>query len=749
MRATMASMGEKKRALLPDAKEVVFDQDSRFACDSYIFEPAPREEKLGFLFAVGEVEDRGGVGRELLDLVMSAIQREYFRDPKRGATASFEQALHQANLILHDSNEQGLKDWMSAFHVIVGVLAGGTLQISVAGQANILLARKTQLTDVGAGLAVWPIVDPLRTFSQVATGTLTGQDVLFLGTSSMRDVFSDEVFKRLAMEKSASTIAARLQQHYFDQRFNTPLAVLVISLLPHYVAQKADDGLPARRRSSSISREGLQPRRPIILRRSWIKNMGLVLGRLFILAGDAFRRRVWPHIVQGSVKGSRALYKASRATGRGVKQAGLQRLTNWRGKKGALGAQSRPAMTVAVRRFDWRQWLVLPLVLPRLLKEWWRKLPRTSKIFASMAVLFAITLIVSLVLLTHKRAADQDVQHASELLHSAQTKVDAAGTALIYDNRDQTQSLLKEADELLGQLAQTGLYVTETEKLRSDISTQRDRLQRVFRVAGESVATIGDFAPHTTAQPPRRLWFINGQLFTFNPENNAILRLTTAGEVSKITQTTQGIGFFTDGVAQNDEQTITFVTDSPGIALFDAKQGTIHKQDISFTGSTPNIQSLATFGNRLYVFDAASKNIQLYTKTLRGFSGGEAWITDEGFPRDSIRSIAIDGNIFTLHTDGKVFRLFKGAPADFALQAVTPDLSPATRLLTTADMEHVYVFDPVNKRVVVLTKEGALVKQIYFDAESKLSDMAVDPEETTLYVLDETRVLAVKLEEQK
>src|SRR5436190_8813059 len=100
------------KSLKPDAQELILCDNQAYACETYIFDPSTGEEHLGYLFAAAETEDRGGVGKELLDMVVTAIQNEYYRDPSRNPVHSFELALHQANLILHDAAERGVRDWM-------------------------------------------------------------------------------------------------------------------------------------------------------------------------------------------------------------------------------------------------------------------------------------------------------------------------------------------------------------------------------------------------------------------------------------------------------------------------------------------------------------------------------------------------------------------------------------------------------------------------------------------------------------
>ncbi|MGH9857141.1 MAG: hypothetical protein ACRD4B_04780, partial [Acidobacteriota bacterium] len=191
--------------LRAEAEETLFSPDETTVCETYVFEPSPGEEGCGFLFIAGETTNEGGIGRELLDTIATAIQKEYYRDPKRSSATSFEMALHQANLILHDTVEQGIQDWMNYFHMAVAALSGTALHIAASGEARVLLVRQTKLTVVSEGLSHFPITNPLQTFSQVASGTVASSDMVFLATSQLLSLFRPAEISRTVVSTAAAS----------------------------------------------------------------------------------------------------------------------------------------------------------------------------------------------------------------------------------------------------------------------------------------------------------------------------------------------------------------------------------------------------------------------------------------------------------------------------------------------------------------------------------------------------------------
>lgn len=731
-------MNNEVGALLgtPEASEILLSADPRLVCETYIFEPSPAEVSLGRLYVVGEIEDRNGIGKELLDMATSALQREYYRDPTRGLTTSFESALHQANIVLHDAAEQGVKDWMGYFHMAVGVVAEASLHLSTAGKAFVFLVRKGKVTLLTEDLSYSPITDPLRTFSQVASGTLAPRDVLFLGTPGLATVFRREDLLRFSVEHSAQTISTRLIQLYADQQSTVSVAALIISILPRHIATNrpilVSDATPTARRPQRQS-ASLVPRQPIIIHRTALRAVVALVAQAMLASSRWLKQKAWPVFIRSSRRGGQVVASAGAAAGRNAAAVTRQGMSRWSNSPG----QNWKAMGRTVAG--------VPLSAWDRIRGWVAQLPRTSKIFAGIAVALAIILVVSLFALQSKRADDTTIQQGSEKLHAAETKVSAAETALIYGNRDQASTLLREAGTEAQALLAQNVFLEEAQAVMANISVMQDRLQKVLRASTAQARVVGDFGSLLGEAQLGGIAYVDSRIFSFNPKTNEIFAMTDSGETSLVSETSQGIGALRLAVPHSADKNIVFITDAPGVAIFDAKDGSLNQQDISWPAEAQNIDAAAVFGSRLYLVSPASDNIYSYSKTLRGYSGRTAWVTAPQFPFETIVSLAVDGSLYSLHQDGSIQELFKGAPVAFEIEPIDPPLSGATKIVTQEDFDNLYVFDPAHQRVVIFDKKGALVQQVVVDVATQLSDMAVAEDEATLYVLDGARVLALPL----
>jgi len=454
-----------------DASELVLSNDEGISVEAYLFDPSPAEVGLGHLFAAGETEARDGVGKELLDMTISALQKEYYRDPKRNSLASFESALHQANLVLHDAAEQGIRNWMGYFHVAVGVLAREALHVSTAGHGAIFMARRGSITELSADLSYSPITEPLRTFSQVASGTVSAGDVLFFGTSALQTAFRREDLTRIVIDHSAEHISSRLEQLYEDQQLTAALAAVVMTAVAPTVTSTPTPTASYEetpKRASVMAR--VTPRQPLIIERSTLRAAFAIILRTFGFALEWLRSVVWPLVIRSSKASGRAVAAASVSTGHAVGELTKQGVTRVQERRHTPSQISDQTSTSRLPKVAY-----LPRVratvtnIPVALWSSLLRLPRTTKVFVVLTIVLALILVGTLSLLQRKRTEDASIQQASETLHDARTKADAAETALIYDNREQARTLLGDAETQITELAGTGVYVEEVQALQAQM----------------------------------------------------------------------------------------------------------------------------------------------------------------------------------------------------------------------------------------------------------------------------------------
>jgi DNA-binding beta-propeller fold protein YncE len=203
----------------------------------------------------------------------------------------------------------------------------------------------------------------------------------------------------------------------------------------------------------------------------------------------------------------------------------------------------------------------------------------------------------------------------------------------------------------------------------------------------------------------------------------------------------------TSKVASNQ---IVFLTDLPGIASYEPSKSDIKKLSISFAENESDIADIAVYkqNSGLYVISKNDNEIYKHASIAAGFSSGEKWLKEpEGSPLSNPISLAIDGDIYVLQNDSTnpIIKLTKGLKSDFSMPEILTPINKATKIISDTGMKNLYILDPKNNRIVVISKTGNLVKQFISKKFDKLTDITINSAEKDIYILNGTMVYEIAL----
>ncbi|MDO8474465.1 MAG: hypothetical protein Q7S62_02910 [bacterium] len=155
----------------------------------------------------------------------------------------------------------------------------------------------------------------------------------------------------------------------------------------------------------------------------------------------------------------------------------------------------------------------------------------------------------------------------------------------------------------------------------------------------------------------------------------------------------------------------------------------------------------AEFGKNLYILNSQQGTIAKYEDPLNNSRAPLAWMSEESlkFPTGA-KSMAIDGDIWILAQDNTLQRYFGGFWQEDIQPLVFPLFKGATMVKTFSGLPYLYILDPSESRVILLTKSGELVGQYRIDVQEPLLDFTVSKNGNTLYLLAGSRVFAIELE---
>jgi hypothetical protein len=159
-------------------------------------------------------------------------------------------------------------------------------------------------------------------------------------------------------------------------------------------------------------------------------------------------------------------------------------------------------------------------------------------------------------------------------------------------------------------------------------------------------------------------------------------------------------------------------------------------RSVTLTGEGP---SAVYLGN---VYAVSGNTLTKYPKD----GDSTVWATSTDF--EGARSISISVSIFILTKNGELISYTSGQKDNFALSGLNVPLSNPVQVLTDYDFKYIYIADSGNRRIVVVDKKGAYVKELKHEdpiAWGAMKGISVTSDESALYVLDGAKVHEIAL----
>lgn len=108
------------------------------------------------------------------------------------------------------------------------------------------------------------------------------------------------------------------------------------------------------------------------------------------------------------------------------------------------------------------------------------------------------------------------------------------------------------------------------------------------------------------------------------------------------------------------------------------------------------------------------------------------------------KSMTIDGSIWILNKDNSIIRYYKGYYKETINLDIFPALQNITKIKTGLDVPYLYFLEPIQKRIIVTSKKGEVIKQFQSEKFNNLQDLAFSKNGKTIYILNGKNVYQIK-----
>ncbi|MBI5037139.1 MAG: hypothetical protein HZC01_00300 [Candidatus Kerfeldbacteria bacterium] len=728
--------------------------------------PAAEAQRLGRIFFVGEIALPDERLARILDSLADEVTRNYYGTDDLNTEKAFERSLEFLNHRIADLIGDADTNWLDHFGGLVAAVTTQTIYMSTVGPINAFLIRHQRITDIIAAAGDTnerQAPNPLKAFSNIISGDAAPDDVLMFTTPSVLDYFSLEKLRRTVSDRHPSQAASQLQSLLMENENRATFAAALVQIRPMPVPSQA---MSATQPSNTPSYTRPLPQSPAesmqsllqkqadtgnILTPSLTRYLRERIGGMVERAFDFMRLKLFrqsPRRVrlERDLRAYQAAHRPPARVTDGERHQPTPTVIDVAKKVSAAGAHVGKGLRNLVGQR--KQVTTTVQEAPRRLQHWlttaikaFQRLPRVSKILLGLAIIIAFALSQGLYSTAMSRFKNQESIAHDQLFNQAEDAIIRAQAAISYDNMTGAQELLNSAETLLADLEPSGdQEESKRTSLQNQIATERQKTYRIVNLENPRLMT--DLATTGTALNPIGLVQIGDVLYSADSNSKTVYRIAADGNVTSFPNSATDHTWL-DIVVDNKK--LVLLGSNNSVDFFNTETERFANQEFKLPAEA-NIVDTATYLGRYYLLDIRNNQILRANAAGNGYAAPTNWITD-GTEVSRGTSLAIDGSIYVGQGDGSIIRLTSSIRQEWSVNQIEPALSSIDTVWTGAEADYLYLLNRSSKRIVVITKNGSLVRQFTAASFDKLTDLSVSADEKQITVLNGTAVVQFANEE--
>ncbi len=363
---------------------------------------------------------------------------------------------------------------------------------------------------------------------------------------------------------------------------------------------------------------------------------------------------------------------------------------------------------------------------------------KKKRVIFSIAVILTILLIVSLVLGLNKKLGNKNESRFSQIYQSALAQFNE-GQALVGLKNPRAGQLLTEAmaslEALRKDYSPNSKEAKKIVELLAKINENLEAASQVYQVNGELFLDLGLIKEGGEGS---QIALASENLYVADNKNSSLYKINLKSKASQI---------LAGGEDFKGLKSLA-VTTSAVFALTDKGVYQIKISDNSFKLAIKTdpewgeIIFLTSFADNLYLLDKTKNQIWKYLGSESGFSGKKGYLLDK-VDLNQTSSMAIDGSVW-LTTD-KILKFAYGKNDNFEIQNLNSPLANNLFLFTSEETKSLYLLDKLNRRVLVLEKNGLYQSQYLWEGIKETSGLVVSEAEKKIFFLRASKIYQIGL----
>jgi len=671
------------------------------------------ERRVGNLYMVGLLKSSLPQNSRFLDKLAKIIKEKFYGFSAHSPEKALREGLKKANEFLEKIAREGDVSWLGNLGFAVISLKNFDLNFTKVGNLKILLLRNGGIVDIDKNLDLQGIEPyPLKIFSNIIAGNLTEEDKIL--------VFTEEVFQLFSSENILSQISQLIP---FDEKG-----------LKKILKQSEEKLLKISGTCLiiKVTKES-QIIRPFTFKKEPEK---FLISRIFAELGENILKNLssMPKKIVKAISPIPLLKRVRIRPRLTIKIPNpFNRIKNIKIiPKITLPSFKLPTEKSKITSAPSPKKIFRPAINFRsIFSKNGIKLPKKNiiSVLGLILILLAGFIIFGI-------GKNQEIKLAQQTLEEIKLKKVNAENLLIFNDKEGANNLFQEAwNELLPQTKIGSPIRNEALSLQNLIEEDLAPLNNLEKISDPELTF--EFNLQKTELIPQKLLSFGDNLYFFNQLSPNLYKLNVkdkSDETLKANSSLKAGGILDDSVL--------FFSKSQ---LFILKNNEWQTSNLQLPAGDFNFDYLSVFRGNLYFLDTKSGEIIKYPY-LGNFSWGtpQVWLNPSDKTTNA-KSMTVDGSIWILTKENSVERYYAGIfqeKLDFKFFPYPKDFS---KIFIDPALPYLYILEPIQKRIIILYKNGDIVKQFQSEKFDNLMDFAITNYGRTIYLLNGSDAYKISL----
>lgn len=325
----------------------------------------------------------------------------------------------------------------------------------------------------------------------------------------------------------------------------------------------------------------------------------------------------------------------------------------------------------------------------------------SKKIFLTISFILLIVLASSIFFAIQKRESEKTQALFQEVFSQAEKKY-KEGESLISLNQNLAKESLNEAERIL----------------------QENKVK--FNKDSNEAKQIDDLLAKTEAALNSSRGIYSVETKPAKQEDSLLLDSALQNLVLFLTQ---------------DDSNIYFVNDE-GISSINKKT---KKSSLIIKKAWKEAGGIGVYLGNIYLLDKQSNQILKFVGSGKDYTKANYFTTANAPELSKASSIAIDGSIWIVFSDGSVGKFTKGKADSLNISGLDNPLVSPSRIYTDTDLGRFYILDKGNERIVVFNKDGSYQAQYQSNVLKDAKEFEVLEKDKKIYILSQNKLWQIDI----